>query len=204
MLFYASCRFLSRSRTHSQTSFVVFRFMVSLAALCLSLSFTLSPSASPLIPHSALLPVPLYPTCLRISQESFGLHEREPPLFSFHHQSSNRDLTYPRRRTMTYSHSRPTCRIILNSPAITRIIAVSLASTGLSKCERVRSRVTSLRYCERVNSLWKFRIVRSEIALKLRWSFAKIDSRKEIYPHCGYFGYQEDASQYYRNTSVSL
>lgn len=88
LLFHSSCRSPSRSRSHSQTPFVVFCFMVSLslslAALYLSLSFTFSPAASPLILHSALLtpPVLLYLTCLTISQESFGPHEREPPLFS--------------------------------------------------------------------------------------------------------------------------
>lgn len=50
-------------------------------------------------------------------------------------------------RQLRYSHSRPTCRIIRNSPAKRRIAATS--SVVLDKNERIRSRVTSLRYCER-------------------------------------------------------
>lgn len=55
MLFYSSCRFLSRSHTHSQTSFMVFRFMISLF-----LSLFLRPPllSSCILPHS---PFPFIP-----------------------------------------------------------------------------------------------------------------------------------------------
>lgn len=148
MLFYSSCRVLSRSRTHSQTSFVVFRFMVSLAAFRLSLSFTLPPPASPLILHSASLLVPLYLTCLMISQELFGPHEREPPLFSsttnlqtgtLRIPEDERWLTRIRGRHVVSSEMHPQKHV---SSSQTWRVPV------LNKCERVRSRVTILWTCE--------------------------------------------------------
>lgn len=131
VLFRSSCRFLSRSRTHSQThSFVFFRFMISLS-LFLSRSFFHSFSDR-LFSHPTFCFTPRPPFISHVLDDLARVvrSSREPPLF-FHHQTPNRDFTYPRRRTATYSHSGPTCRIIRNSPAKTRIAVANPASTGL-------------------------------------------------------------------------
>lgn len=95
-------------------------------------------SSSRSLSQSPILVIPrVWGFCVRVVRPSRG-GERDPRLF-FHHQSSEpgSHSRIPKdERQLRYSHSRPTCRIIRNSPAKTRTTVVSL--TVLDKHERIR------------------------------------------------------------------
>lgn len=127
--------FLSLSFSLIHSDFVcVFRFVISLSlsliVFCLFLSFFNSFSDR-LSSHLALYLTPrsllsyVFDDLARVARSSQeNLHSSLPPPIS-------KPGPYVFLKTMTYSHSQPTCRIIRNSPVKTRIVAASLASTGL-------------------------------------------------------------------------
>ena len=176
--------------------------VLSLLPLSVSLFFSFS-NRFPLILHSLTPRSPL--SHMLDDLERVVRSSREPPLF-FHHLSPNRDLTYPRRRTAIYSHSRPTCRIIRNSLAKIAVRRVPV----LSKCEYVQSHNESaILWCVLVVKILDRTI---QISLKLTWTFVKIDPKENqsevwILRYFRYFEYRklEDISRLYcHNTFVSF